>query len=51
MFRDALKSYLPVVEAGDSFNEVFEGAAEAIKPPDNEGIQGNRILSCSGEHR
>jgi hypothetical protein len=27
IFRNALKPYFPVVEAGDGFNEVFEGAA------------------------
>jgi len=52
IFRNTFKPYLPVIETGDSFNEVFQRPAEAIKPPDNEGIpQGDRILSCSGEHR
>jgi hypothetical protein len=27
IFRNALKPYFPVVEAGNGFNEVFEGAA------------------------
>jgi hypothetical protein len=27
IFRNTLKPYVPVVEAGDGFNEVFEGAA------------------------
>jgi hypothetical protein len=33
-----LKADLPVIQLSDAFNEVFEGAAEAIQLPDNESI-------------
>ena len=44
LFRDALKSDVPVVEMGNCFNEMFEGAAQPIQPPDNEGIPFPDIL-------
>jgi hypothetical protein len=38
LLRDALKANLPVVQLCDALNEVFEGAAEAIQFPDNQGV-------------
>ena len=38
VFRQALKSDVSTVQLGDPLNEVFEGAAKAIQPPDDERI-------------
>lgn len=38
-------SQLPGVQAGDSIDEMFEGAAEAIQLPDDEGV----ALPCVGQ--
>jgi hypothetical protein len=34
----ALKADLAVIQLSDAFNEIFEGAAQPVKLPDNEGI-------------
>src|SRR4051812_43145023 len=39
----ALRADLPVIQLSDAFNEVFEGAAEAIQLPDNEGVTNSDI--------
>ena len=38
LFSQTLKANLPAVKLGDPLNEVFEGAAKAVKPPDDQGI-------------
>ena len=38
IFREAFKPDVPAVQLGNALNEVFEGAAKAVKPPDDQGI-------------
>jgi hypothetical protein len=38
LLGEAFKATIPAIQFGNAFNEVFEGAAKAVKPPDNEGI-------------
>ena len=45
VFSEALKADGSTVQIGDPLDEVFEGSAKAIQPPDDQGIlsQGDRI--------
>src|SRR3954453_11520400 len=43
LLGEALKADLAVIQLSDAFNEVFEGAAEAIQLPDNEGVTNSDI--------
>jgi hypothetical protein len=38
IFRNALKSDVPVVKMGHGLNQMLQRPSEPIKPPDNEGI-------------
>ena len=38
VFSQAFKADVSIVQIGDPLDEVFEGAAKSIKPPDDEGI-------------
>ena len=46
VFRQALKSDVSAVQFSDPLNEVFEGAAKAIKSPDNQGIPSPDVIQC-----
>ena len=35
---DALEAGVSVVQAGDGLDEVVEGSAEAVEPPDDQGV-------------
>ena len=38
LLGQTLKADIPAMKLGNPLNEVFEGAAKPVKPPDNEGI-------------
>jgi len=49
LLGETLKANLPVVKLGNAFNEIFEGTAKPIKPPDNEGVPVPDVVECLGQ--
>src|SRR5687768_12666155 len=49
VFSEALKADVSIVQIGDPLDEVFEGAAKAVKPPDNKGISRPDVVKRLGQ--
>jgi hypothetical protein len=49
IFRQTLKADVSAVQISDPFNEVFEGSAKSVKPPDNKGISRPDVVKRLGQ--
>ena len=49
LFGETLKADIPAVQFSNALNEIFEGAAKPIKPPDNERIPIPDVVECLGQ--
>ena len=49
LLGETLKADILVIQLGNAFNEVFEGAAKPIKPPDNERVPIPDVAECLGQ--
>jgi hypothetical protein len=47
VFSQTLKPDVPAVQISDPLNEVFEGSAKSVKPPDDEGIPVSNEVKAS----
>ena len=47
---DALEADVSVVQVGDGLDEVVEGSAEAVEPPDDQGVAGFVALTAVGQN-
>ena len=46
LLGETFKADIPVVKLGNPFNEIFEGSAKPVKPPDHEGIPVPDVGEC-----